>query len=176
MTDYELKLVDSSRFLADLLVSEIENDRRKFESMLAVALLDKYPVSMRAARVLQLCAVKYPSLPEPFLNKMTSLLSGIKVDGVRRSMLKILISSPVLPDEEELGHLVDDCFDWMQDKRQPVAVRAYAIDLLVKIIEQYPDLRLELITSLLAIQGNETPGMKAKCKQVIQTFRKQGHL
>jgi hypothetical protein len=64
----------------------------------------------------------------------------------------------------------------MQDKRQPVAVRAYAIDLLVKIIEQYPDLRLELITSLLAIQGNETPGMKAKCKQVIQTFRKQGHL
>lgn len=172
MSDYEVKLVDSSRALIDILAAEIGCNSEKYSEMFTIAIRDKYPLSMRAARVLQFCTEKYPSLVLPYLKNIISLLDKLKVDGGKRSFLKMIMASPTLPDEDSLGLLIEFCFTALQDNKQAIAIRAYSIDLLLKIILFYPDLAHELILILESREMEESAGMKRKHKHILNLLRK----
>lgn len=176
MSDYELKLVDSSRAFIDILAAEIGCNSKKYGEMFTIAIMDKYPLSMRAARVLQFCTEKYPPLVLPYLKNIINLLDKLKVDGVKRSFLKMIIASPRLPDEDSLGLLIDFCFSALQDNKQAIAIRAYSIDLLLKIIPVYPDLIHELIPILESREMEESAGMKRKHRYILKVLRKKQDL
>ena len=168
MFDYESKLVDSSRILADILVADIGDSQDKYSEMMAVAMLDKYPVSMRAARILTLCTSKNPTLIRPHIKTIIQSLESTKVEGVRRGFFKILSEVPDLINEECLGLLADLAFDWMGDPKQAIAIRVYAIDLLLHVVKKYPDLRYEFVGNLETIMEDGSSGLKSKCKHTLR--------
>jgi hypothetical protein len=170
MYDYELKLIDSSRMIADILVADIGNIQEKYDEMMALALRDEYPLSMRAARIVALCSFKHLNLVKPHLKSIIKILPCAKVDGLKRSFLKILAELPVYIDEEELGKLTGTAFEFLSDHKQSVAIRVFSIDILVNIGKRYPDIKFELKTILESVIPEGSAGLRAKCRKTLKTL------
>lgn len=172
MFDYESKLVDSSRFIADLVVAEIGSDTNKFAEVMELALRDKYPLSMRAARVIALTTEKNIELIVPHLQDMIDGLDTLRVEGVKRSFLKILAEMPVELNEDMIGLLTDRAFNWLVDPKEAIAIRYYAIDILLKVVKQYPEIKIEFAEALNSILSNDSVALKTKCRKVINYLNK----
>lgn len=176
MYNYRLKLVDSSRFVADLLVNEIGKDHDKFSEMIELAFLDEYPMSMRAARVIALVAERYSELVVPHLQQMVDALCSIQVEGVKRSFLKIFAEIPVVLDEDMTGLLTDYSFNSLADPKEAIAIRYYAIEILMNVTKSYPELKFELQALLKSILDDESTALHAKSRKVLKELKKTDDL
>lgn len=172
MYNYDIKLVDSSRLIADLIVADIGNDAHKFEEIMELALRDEYPLSMRAARVMALCTEKNTNLIVPYLQNIIDSLDTLRVEGVRRSFLKIFAEMSVELNEDMLGILTDLSFTWLVDQKEAIAIRYYAIDILLKVIKLYPEIKTELTESLKSLLEDNSSALHAKSRKVLKYLEK----
>lgn len=172
MSDYQTKLFDSSRQLADTLVREIDVNQSRYDEMFAVARKDIYPYSMRAARVLQLCTTSCPGLARVHIPEMVNTLDTLKTDGVKRAYLGMLLDVWEHIDEEQIGILTDLCFHWITDMKEAIATRAYALEILLKVTDRYPEISRELLETLENTEGEVTGGIKVRYDRAIRSLRK----
>ena len=172
MYNYELKLVDSSRLIANIVVADIGNDAKKFAEIMELALRDEYPLSMRAARVIALSTEKHSDLIVPHLQSIIDTLDSIRVEGVKRSFLKIFAEMPVELNEDMLGIITDRSFNWLVDPKEAVAIRYYAIDILLKVTRLYPEIKVELADSLNSLLEDNSSALHAKSKKAINYLNK----
>ncbi len=145
---FEFILTDSSRSLADYTAALVGNNPVLFRQVYDLALLQKPRVSMRAARVADLCCERYPELIRPYLKKIIRELPKLKDDSVKRIFLHILMRHSWVEDEIAMGKLVDTLFKWMHDDTQPIAVKAYSMAILDNLATLLPELTNELILVL----------------------------
>ena len=172
MHDYESKLVDSSRVLADILVQDIGNDKERFAEMMDLSFRDEYPLSMRAARIISLIAEIYPELLNSYIPKIITKLQHLKTEGVRRGFMKALSESSYSFNDEQMGILTDLAFTWLPDPREPISIRYYSIEIILKISQKYPELRIELKALLNELLKNGTSGLKAKSRIVLNYLKR----
>ena len=172
MRNYKSKLVDNSRLLADILVKDIGNDTVRFKEMMNLALLDRYPLSMRAARVVALTAEGHPDFLIPFIPQLISRLQHLTTEGVRRSFLKTLSEHSYPFSEEQLGILADLAFTWLSDPKEAIAIRYYSIEILLIVAKLYPEIRIELKSILEELLEDQSSGLRAKSIKVINYLRK----
>lgn len=168
MASIEDQLVDSSRLIIDIVVSTIGNNQQLFNEAVQAMLTDKYPLSMRAARVVQFASIKYPKLLDSHIDALISALHKSKIDGVKRSILKIFIEAPVSVSDDQLGQLTDRCFLFVDDKKESIAVRAFSIDILLKVIKKYPELKPELKAVMESVIPEGSVGLKHKCRKLLK--------
>jgi hypothetical protein len=166
MFNYDLKLVDSSRKLADIFAHDIGKNEKKFSEMINLAFQDKYPLSMRAARVVALCCEKNGYLLEPYVTLIIDSLEKFKVSGVRREFMKLIAEWPNRLNDNIIGKITELTFNWLVDTKQPIAVRYYSIEILIKVADIYPEIAIELMEILNELNENGSPGLKAKSKKV----------
>jgi len=161
-------LYDSYRSTADSAVIAVGADEERFAEVFRISIEESYPLSMRAARVVHLCAENYPFLIEPYVDLIIEEISKTKVDGVKRSFLKILneiISVNVLRQKPEL---IDLCFNLASDLRESIAVRAYCMDLILKLSKSEPDLLNELKTIAEYELDSPSAGMRSKAAKILR--------
>ena len=144
----EKLLVDTSRAIADIAISEVERNPSLFEEAWELTVRDEYPISMRAARVVDESAEKQPALLEPYLNEVIEKLPGFKIDGVKRSFLRFFVNSKVKLSPNQRGRLVEVCFDFLNSPGSSIAIRYYSLSILYKISKKEKSLKPELIDAI----------------------------
>ena len=172
MYDYESKLVDSSRVLADMLVQDIGNNPEKFREIINISFRDEYPVSMRAARIIPLITEIYPELLNPYIPWIITKLQHLKTEGVRRGFLKALSESSYSFNDEQMGILANLAFTWLPDPKEPISVRYYSIEIILKISEKYPELQIELKPLLHELLQDAPSGIKAKSQIALNYLKR----
>ncbi|HBB92629.1 MAG: hypothetical protein A2X22_12255 [Bacteroidetes bacterium GWF2_49_14] len=146
--DFESILSDSSRSLADYAAMTVGDDPKLLKQVFDLSLLQKKQVSMRAARVFDLCCERNPGFVRPWLKKIVRELPKLKDNSVKRIFLHILVRHPWVDDEVGMGRLIDTLFRWLSDDAQPIAVKAYSLSILENLSTLYPEFRNELILTL----------------------------
>lgn len=171
----ELKdlLFDSSRRTADIAVGIIGDNPELFGQFVALAMLDKGPFAMRAARVVQLAGYKHPELIRPYTKELILKFNSFRNDGLRRSILKIFSESSLDPDEESIGILVDICFTCLLNPAEKPAMKTYAMVILHKITRFYPDIIPELISTIEDQMPKSSAAIKAVGRQTLTKLYKQ---
>lgn len=164
--------IDSSRFVADSIVLSIDNDSEKFKIILEICFSSEYPVSMRAARVIQLCVNSNPGLFLPFAENYIEKSLDSNIDGVKRSFLKIYSENVNLKSLKNVGLLLDKCFELINTQNESIAVKAYSIDIILKIIKFEPDLINELIPILEKLMFSSSVGLRSKAKKIYKELMK----
>lgn len=167
----EDKLVESSRALTDLVVREIGNNQQLFDETIVLLYRDVSPVSMRAAWVAYLVAENYPHLVKKHYSNLISILPSIKVDGVKRSILKMLSDGMDELKDEDFGALADCAFTFAEDSAQPVAVRAFSIEILVRVSKTFPEITGEIAAILEAMLPEASRGLRNKCNKMLKKYR-----
>jgi len=171
-SDLKKLLSDSSRFTVDVATNLIDRNPEIFSKMLDFALLDLGAYSMRAARVVYFSSLRHPGLIRPYLPALVQKLSGMKNDGLKREMTKTIAVQPLQYDEETAGSLVDTCFAFMNSQQEKVAVKVYAMEILFKLSEIYPDLRQELICSIEYMMPEASAGMKSRGRKYLTKLKR----
>ena len=95
-----LAKTDSSRVIADKIKNDVGDNQEFFNFLFSICLSEPYPISMRTAHAMQFCCIDYPQLMKPFYTTLVNEIINTKMEGVRRSFLKI-ISECIDPFELE---------------------------------------------------------------------------
>ena len=159
--DFIRGLGDSSRVTADLAVEAVGDSDELLKELIELSFTQPYPVSMRSARVVQLCCEYRPERILPHIDGILHRLTDNRIDGVKRSYLKV-INDYLGPEKiEDPGHLVQLCFDWLVSDSESVAVRYHSLGILLKICNGIPDLKPELLSVLEMISeaGTSSKGL-----------------
>lgn len=173
--DLKVLLSDSSRRTADMAVAIIGHNPDRFKEMLNFAFEDTDPFAMRAARVVNMVALKHPRLIRPHLHRIVDALPGFRNNGLKRGMLKTLSEHRYDYPEETLGKLIDSCFMFVNDPAEKAAVKIYALDLLVQASRSYPGIRHELITTIEYILPYSSRGIESKGTKLLRKlYREEG--
>ena len=154
-TDYiSLLAMGSERSVADLAVKAIEDKPDEIRYVLDLCFLEEYPLSMRAARVIQLYCEKYPESIYPFLEESVEKMLRSGIDGVKRNFLKIFAEFIDINRLMEPGPLLNACFNWLQDPSEKPGTRIHAMNVIYHIAMKEPDLLKEL-SATLELVGEE---------------------
>ncbi|HEY5749370.1 MAG TPA: hypothetical protein VIU12_25055 [Chryseolinea sp.] len=97
-----------------------------------------------------------------FLNK-----PGIH-DAVKRNTLRLLQYSE-LPKRLH-GRVADLCFQYLQSKREPIAVKAFSLTVLQRIVEVQPELGSELKIIIEDQLPYASPAFRSRAMKVLKTI------
>ena len=168
--------VDSSRAIADIAIDAIEENPGLFEKAWEIMILDEYPISMRAARVVDECGEKNPDLMEPFLDEMIRRLPHFRVNGVKRGMLRYLSRTKLKPTPLLRGYLTETCFDWLSSVSEAIAIRFYSMEILFEISRKEPAIRYELMQLIEEGIERDTFGSASRPGKIIKILNKELNL
>lgn len=164
-------LYDSSRYAADCAVNAIEEKPSLFKEALELTFHSAYPMAMRAARVVQLYCEKHPAALDGKIDDVVQQIITAKIDGVKRCMLKVIAECITLKRINDIGPLVNQCFNWLNDPKESVAVKIFCMDILEQACLLEPDLKYELQLSLINQIEFGSSGFKNKAAKLIKKLK-----
>ena len=136
-------LLAASKKRVNDIVRYVENDPQKFEKLVTIYLKGPYRITQRAAWPISYCVEHHPKLVIPHLGKiLRQTKKPDAIDAVKRNTMRLLqfIDIP----KKYQGEIAVLCFRYLENKKEAVAIKAFAMTVLSKIAEVQPELRNEL--------------------------------
>lgn len=124
-----------------------------------------YHITQRSAYPLSICVERYPGLILPHLSQALRFLSTPNIhQAVKRNTLRILkfIEIP----KRYHAKIISICFDYLQSKSESIAVKAFSITVLLKIIDKQPALLNELRIIVEDQLPYASPGFVSSAKKL----------
>jgi hypothetical protein len=118
----------------------------------------------RASWIISYCVEAHPELICPHFNTVIEAARNPIHGAVRRNMTRLL-QFVELP-EEITGTVYELCFGFAGSVKEDVAVRAFSISVLGKIVRSYPELKDELLELLKDMELSESAGIRSRVKRV----------
>ena len=143
----------------------------RYEELIHMAFSGKKPAAWRAAWLADYLSEGKPDLAHPYLESICEKLTGPLPVGVRRSMTRLLARYEI-PEAYE-GIITDLCFDALTRESVPVGIKVYCMEILVKMIRLYPELKQEFMIILEEQMENNSAGFKARAVRLLQQLRTQ---
>lgn len=163
----------SSRKLVDDTIILIGNNRNYFNTVLELSFSEPYPICMRASWVIMHYCNKNPDYIQPHLDYILKQILLSKIDGVKRNYIKVFAEYAILEKIENLGLLIDLCFKLFNNPAEAIAIRAFCLDVLIKIAKNEPELIPEIKESITFQTEHFSAGLKNKAYKVLQKIEKQ---
>jgi hypothetical protein len=136
-------LKEHSKAQADKIIRYVGYDVKKFDELVSVFLAGPYRVTQRAGWPLSYCVERHPELIIPHLKKILDHLKKTGIhDSVKRNTLRLL-QFVEIPKRFHAA-VASVCFQYLNDTKEPVAVRVFAMSVLCQIARSHPDLKQEL--------------------------------
>ena len=110
----------------------IGGDPKRFAELMKIFFEGEYRPTQRAAWPMSVCIETHPELILPYLRKLVDLLERNDVhSAVKRNTVRLLqyIDIP----KNLRGRIYSHCLDLIDDIGEPVAVRAFALTVAIKI-------------------------------------------
>jgi hypothetical protein len=129
------------------------------------------PTARRAAWLLTKVAEDDPSMVDPFVTSIVKVLTEEHTHtGTIRSILKVF-EFTVIPEEIE-NLILEKCFQYITETKWPSAIQAFAISVIERLCNKYPELINELEQTIRISPNNEKPAYKARGRMVMKKLRK----
>lgn len=148
------------------IVRFIGDDSKKFKELMNLFFNDEYRVVQRSAWAVNYCAVNHPQLIKPYLGKMIDYMRKPVHDAVRRNTIRILQFVEI--PKTLTGKVANVCFDLLQSKDEPVAVKVFSMTVLGKLCKTEPGLKNELRLLIQEQLPYSTAGFQARAKKILK--------
>ncbi len=155
----------------DYFIREVKSNDEALNILMDLALNDNSHVTWRAAWLVDKVHQKSPELIKPYLEQIVDNLKTQELQGKKRHFLKLISLHEVNPKYH--GFLVDYCISSLTSAKEPIAIKAHAMQVLYNISLKEPEFRNELILILEhEITYHPTPGIVARGKKILQKLNK----
>jgi hypothetical protein len=154
----------------DKVIAYVGDSPARFKELVQVFLQGPYRITQRASWPLSCCVEQHPALVKPHLRKLLQLLQKENAhDAVKRNILRLLqfIDIPISLQ----GVTAEVCFKFLQDTRQPIAVRVFAMTVLANIATRQPELKRELKVIIEDQLPYGSAGFRSRAMKILATFK-----
>jgi hypothetical protein len=163
-------LKEHSKANRDAIVKYVGNKPGRFAELVAVYLAGPYRVTQRAAWPISCCVEAYPGLIEPHLKKILDFVTTPNVPvAVKRNTVRLLQFIEV--PKKFQGRVAEICFNFLNDKKETVAVQVFSMTVLAKLAEREPGLANELRTIIEERLPYATAGFRSRAGKVLKALR-----
>lgn len=156
-----------SRLQATKVADYVKDRPAQFKQLIDIYLAGPYRITQRAAWPLSLAVEHNPLLVKPYLGKLLRFLRkpGIH-DAVKRNTMRLLqyIEIPA----RYHGDVTDLCFQYLQDRKEAIAIRAFAMTVVFSIIRHEADLCKELRIILEDEMPYAKPAFTSRAKRILK--------
>ena len=160
----ELLEAEASRKQIDYVLTLVGEDANAISLLVDLALFGEYPHANRAAWTLDILDRKRPEWVTPHIEKLLKNLAKIHSDSVKRPVLSIL-SKRKHPKKYQ-AFLIDYGFDILQNNKEKIAAKVFAMEILAKIAEDEPDLRGELFSIIDLQYKDGSAGFQSRARNL----------
>ena len=167
----EAILAEHSKTNTQKIVQWIGNDPEKIRKLIDILLNDEYRVVQRAAWIMSDVAKIHPDLMLKHIPVLVEKLKDTKAHiAVKRNVYRVL-QFVELPEAIH-GDLMNDCFESLMNPREALAVRAFAMSILARLVKTYPEISNELRLIIEdALQHEAAASFKSRAKKVLNQLR-----
>ncbi len=154
--------------VADFACASEENFRMLMDCFVSI----DYTLAKRAAWSVRWAAQNRADLILPNIHLLVNQLKRKDVhDAVIRNSVSIL-EKTMIPEEFH-GEVMDACFSFIQDRKAPIAVKAFSLTILFNLSRIYPEIKNELRIIIEENLEFETAAFVSRGKKILTTFRKE---
>ncbi|PTB95968.1 hypothetical protein C9994_09445 [Marivirga lumbricoides] len=148
------------------LTQKVANDEILFSQLMTAFLASNMRVTQRAAWIISHCAEIKPELLLGYLKPMLQNLYNKPTDAVKRNTLRVFQFVELPEDCHEMA--VDKCFQYLENRKEAVAIQVFAMSVIAKLIPYYPELKNDLQLILEDRLPTASAGYKSRAKKVLK--------
>lgn len=144
----------------------VGNNEKRFARLMTVFLTAEYRVVQRSSWIISLCGERYPRLIGPWVSQLVKRAGEKNVhDAVKRNVVRVFQFVEIPPSHQ--GKVVNLCFNFLQDVKAPIAVKAFSMTVLLNISQSQPDLKHELRLVIEQMLPYGSAGIHSRAKKVL---------
>lgn len=163
-------LYEHSKPQMEKITRYVGNDPKRFAELVDVFLAGPYRVTQRASWPLSYCVEYNPSLIKPHLKMILNYLykEGEHV-AVKRNILRLL-QYITIPRSLQ-AKTINLCFDFLNNPKEPIAVRVFAMTVLGNLAKENEDLKNEIIMVIEDQLPYGSAGFLSRGKKVLKQLK-----
>lgn len=166
---------EHSTAMRNRIVAYLGLKKSHFAHLVEVFLAGPYRVTQRAAWPLSYCVQKHPELIIPHLGKVLAAAEHRAAkDAVKRNVIRLLQFIEV-PGRYR-GRVADLCFRFLKDRKEPIAVRAFAMTVLGNLTISLPELGKEVSILIEDELPYGSAGFVSRGRKVLKQINHQNSL
>lgn len=158
-----------SKVLRNEIIAYVGTSKARMKALMHFFFHDNLRYNQRSSWAVGTIGVNDFSMVEPYLEEMMQAMNDHKHDAIVRNVLRIFedIDIPELIE----GPLCDKCFAYLADPDYAIAIRAFSISVLHRIVKKFPDLQEEFIAILEEHMPYGTAAFKVRTRRVLSDLR-----
>jgi len=164
-------LKEHSKIQCEKIVNYVGNYASRFNELVEVFLVGPYRVTQRIAWPMSRCVEEHPQLISPHLNQILKQVQRADAhDSVKRNVMRLLqhIHIPT----KLRGKVAAICFQFFTDKKEPIAVRVFAMTVLANLAKELPELKNELIPLIEDEMPYASAGFISRGRKILKELSK----
>jgi hypothetical protein len=151
-------------------IKYVGKDPKRFAELVNVFLNGPYRVTQRSAWPLSYCVQHHPDLIKPHLKRIVEFAKKTNVhDSVKRNTMRLLQFIEVPKSLQ--GAVADLCFSFLQDMKEAIAIRVFAMTVLTNLAKSHPELKNELIPILEDQMPFGSPGFVSRGTKALKELK-----
>jgi len=168
----EVLLKEHSKAQCNRIVDYIGNNQRRFDDLVNIFLSDEYRVVQRAAWPLSNTTAIHPELIQKHLPDIIAYLKtpGIH-NAVKRNVVRLL--EKITIPEPLQGTVMDTCFQYIADPKEAVAVKAFSLGILGRMMKTYPEIIPELKLLIEDRLPHDTAAFSSRAKKLLKEMERK---
>jgi len=162
-------LKEHSKANREAIVNWIGTSQERFDQLFKLFLNDEYRVTQRAAWPMSYAVKNHPELIRKHLGRLIKNLEkqGLH-DSVKRNSVRILRDLDI--PERYHGQVMNTCFRFIESPDEAVAIKAFSLIILEKLLPQYPDIKNELKLIIEERWEYEKPAFRGRAKKILKNL------
>ena len=170
MNFYQLLDEKHSKSTTNRIVDEVVTSPKRINELIELFLSDDVRISQRAAWPISYIAEKSPSIIEKNLKK---LFAKFEQENVHNACIRNVFRCFQyinIPAEME-GIVLTRAFEYLNNPLSPIAVKAYCMDAIEKLIKKYPDIKSEFKASIETQLDEGSAGFKNRGNKILKRLK-----
>ncbi len=167
----EQLLLEHSKTNTERIANYIGTDNTRVKQLVNLFIHDEYRVGQRAAWVIASIHDNYPDLLLPHYKVMVDKMRENGHDAIKRNVLRCLANSNF--PENLHGELADQCFTYLQNPQEAIAIKVHAMRVLAKVCIHFPELKNELKLVIEDQMPHGSTGFKNCARKVLKQITKE---
>lgn len=150
--------------------TKIENNAKLLPEIYKRMLDEKLDKRWRYAYLLDNINDLNPKIVKPYLPRIIKQLPKLTNHSLRRHFVRIINKHPIPKNEDLQNILLEQCFNFLQDAKIKVAVKAHCISICTKLCLIYPELKGEFCSILQEEMEKNTSAFAVRAREVLNRF------
>ena len=160
-------LKEHSKAQRDRIVAYVGSNSQRLSGLINIFLKGSHRTTQLASWPLSNVAEQYPELIAPHLRKIIHNLKTPDLhDAVKRNTIRLLQFVEI--PKHLHGTIADLCFSFLQNPKEPIAVRVFSMTVLVNLSKKVPELKRELLIILEDQFPYEGPAYRSRARKILR--------